>query len=301
MNTFGSKSIFYIDSQNRLNQADTSSNFTVRVDMPPLNHYNRICVLQASIPKSYYLITDGQNTLTLNEPGTTSLTNGSLTSDFGSVSSSGSSTKLITFKVGNYSKSSIMNAFYDLFKKASSLNINPLHRYVYNIGYPLPIYSTQGKFSFSVSSLITTAPQIIFSSSSILHRPLGFNIGSTKFFPSSSTLTSTNVINLQAKDTLFIKSGVVSSSNLSVLQEIYSTTTPDFCCITFNQTNVEMNSKELMTNSNNFSFTLTDEDNNILDLNGQNIVFSICCYEQNDALELLKQDILINNLHKLTV
>ena len=62
-----------------------------------------------------------------------------------------------------------------------------------------------------------------------------------------------------------------------------------------------MNSKELMTNSNNFSFTLTDEDNNILDLNGQNIVFSICCYEQHDALELLKQDILINNLHKLTV
>ena len=62
-----------------------------------------------------------------------------------------------------------------------------------------------------------------------------------------------------------------------------------------------MNSKELMTNSKNFSFTLTDEDNNILDLNGQNIVFSICCYEQNDALELLKQDILINNLHKLTV
>ena len=102
-----------------------------------------------------------------------------------------------------------------------------------------------------------------------MHRPLGFNIGSTNIFSSSSTLTSTNVINLQAKNTLFIKSGVVSSFNLSVLQEIYSTTTPDFCCITFNQTDVEMNSKELMTNSNNFSFTLTDEDNNILDLNGQ--------------------------------
>ena len=52
MNHVGSKSIFYIDSQNRLNEADTSSNFTVRVDMPPMNKYNRICVLQASIPKS---------------------------------------------------------------------------------------------------------------------------------------------------------------------------------------------------------------------------------------------------------
>ncbi len=41
-----------------------------------------------------------------------------------------------------------------------------------------------------------------------------------------------------------------------------------------------MNSKELMTNSNNFTFTITDEDqdNNVLDLNAQNIIFSICCY-----------------------
>jgi hypothetical protein len=61
-----------------------------------------------------------------------------------------------------------------------------------------------------------------------------------------------------------------------------------------------MNSKELMTNSNNFTFTITDEDNNVLDLNGQNIIFSICCYEQNNAMELLKQDILINNLNKLS-
>ena len=81
MNHVGSKSIFYIDSQNRLNEADTSSNFTVRVDMPPMNKYNRICVLQASIPKSYYLISDGRNTLALNEPGTVSLSSGSITSN----------------------------------------------------------------------------------------------------------------------------------------------------------------------------------------------------------------------------
>ena len=95
MNHVGSKSIFYIDSQNRLNEADTSSNFTVRVDMPPMNKYNRICVLHASIPKSYYLISDGRNTMTLNEPGTVSLSSGSITSDFGSVSSNGGSSKII--------------------------------------------------------------------------------------------------------------------------------------------------------------------------------------------------------------
>ena len=34
MNHVGSKSIFYADSQHRLNQAITSIKFTVRVDMP---------------------------------------------------------------------------------------------------------------------------------------------------------------------------------------------------------------------------------------------------------------------------
>ena len=301
MNHVGSKSIFYIDSQNRLNEADTSSNFTVRVDMPPMNKYNRICVLQASIPKSYYLISDGRNTMTLNEPGTVGLVGGSITSDFGSVSSNGGSSKIITFKNGNYSKSSFMNAVYDLFRKASSLNVNASHRYTYNISYPLGVFSTNGKFTINVPNLITAPPQLIFTAPTILCRPFGFTMGSTNTFSSLGSITSSNVINLQAKDTIFIKSGVVSSSNLSVLQEIYSTAIPDFSFITFNQNNIEMNSKELMTNSNNFTFTITDEDNNILDLNGQNIVFSICCYEQNDAMELLKQDILINNLHKLTI
>ncbi len=58
MNHLGNKSIFYIKSQNRSNTADTTSNFTVRVDMPPMNDCSRICVLQASIPTCFYLMTD---------------------------------------------------------------------------------------------------------------------------------------------------------------------------------------------------------------------------------------------------
>ena len=44
---------------------------------------------------------------------------------------------------------------------------------------------------------------------------------------------------------------------------------------------------------------MTDEDDNLLDLNGQDVIFSICCHEQNNTMELLKQDILINNIQKL--
>ena len=100
---------------------------------------------------------------------------------------------------------------------------------------------------------------------------MGFNRASTNIF-SSSVLPSLNVISLQAKDTIFIKSNIVASSTKAALQEIYTT---------------------------NYTFSITDEDDNILNLNGQDVIFSICCYEYNNSLELLKNDILINNIQKL--
>ena len=86
------------------------------------------------------------------------------------------------------------------------------------------------------------------------------------------------------------------SSNKSVLQDIYTSANPDFSVITFSQNDVELNSKELLHKYNNFSLSITDEDDNILNLNGQHVIFSICCY---NSLELLKNDILINNIQKL--
>ncbi len=44
---------------------------------------------------------------------------------------------------------------------------------------------------------------------------------------------------------------------------------------------------------------MTDEDDNIFNFNGQDVIFSICCYEYNNSLELLKNDVLINNINKL--
>ena len=71
------------------------------------------------------------------------------------------------------------------------------------------------------------------------------------------------------------------SSNKYVLQEIYTSANPDFNVKTFSQNDVELNSKELLYKDNNVSFSITDED------------------EYNNSLELLKNDILINNIHKL--
>ena len=152
-----------------------------------------------------------------------------------------------------------------------------------------------GNSTYTVFNLTTSQPQFIFPANSTLYLPMGFNRGSTNIF-SSSYFTSQNVIRLQAKDTIFIKSNIVANSTKAVLQEIYTTCNPDFSVISFIQNDVELNSKQLLYKDNNFSFSITDEDDNILNLNGQDGIFSICCFEYNNSFELLKNGILINNI-----
>ena len=293
MNHIGQKSIFYIDSQNRT--SGTSGNFSINFAMPPNNTYNRIVVMQASVPKSFYLVSAPYNTFQLLETGTTS--SGSATNIFGSVSTNGA-IKTITLTEGNYSKTNMIVCLQTMLSLASSLNSTLATQYVYIVGYPLMNQPNTGKFSYTVVNLTTSQPQFIFPANSTLYLPMGFNRGSTNIF-SSSFLTSQNVIRLQAKDTIFIKSNIVANSTKSVLQEIYTSANPDFSVISFIQNDVELNSKQLLYKDNNFSFSITDEDDNILNLNGQDVIFSICCFEYNNSFELLKNDILINNMQKL--
>ena len=293
MNHIGQKSIFYIDSQNRT--SGTSGNFSINFAMPPNNTYNRIVVMQASVPKSFYLVSAPYNTFQLLETGTTS--SGSATNIFGSVSTNGA-IKTITLTEGNYSKTNMIVCLQTMLSLASSLNSTLATQYVYIVGYPLMNQPNTGKFSYTVVNLTTSQPQFIFPANSTLYLPMGFNRGSTNIF-SSSFLTSQNVIRLQAKDTIFIKSNIVANSTKAVLQEIYTSANPDFSVISFIQNDVELNSKQLLYKDNNFSFSITDEDDNILNLNGQDVIFSICCFEYNNSFELLKNDILINNMQKL--
>ena len=272
----GKKSIFYIDSQNSITSFNGSGSFTVKVDMPPNNTYNRIVVLQACIPKSYYLVQAGYNNFTLLEQDIT---------------------VLVSIPSGNYTK----NAF--IIALTSALNGASPHRYIYSITYPASSETNTGKITYSVSAQNQTPldaqhqPQFIFNLTSNINYQMGFNKNKSYIF-NDSTLICQNVIKLQSKDTIFIKSNVVSSSTDSVLQEIYSAV-PDFSDIIYNQNSIELNSKELIYNSNNITFTITDEDDVPLDLSGQNCVFSVCCFEANNSLDIMKQNILIKNMEKI--
>ena len=174
--------------------------------MPPDNTYNRIVVMQASIPKSFYLISSPNNTFQSYEPGTTS--SGSVTGVFGTITLNGAY-KTIAICPGNYSKTTVIVCLQTMLTLASSLNFTSLTKYVYTVGYPLMNYPNTGKFTYSLTNLITAQPQIIFPVNSTVYLPMGFNRASINVFIGSS-LTSANVIRLQAKNTIFIKSNIVA-------------------------------------------------------------------------------------------
>jgi hypothetical protein len=98
------------------------------------------------------------------------------------------------------------------------------HSYTYSITYPKSSsISDNGKYTFTVSNNSGVQPKFIFpsASSSFLYQCFGFEPDSTNTF-SGNTLISTNVINLQAEDCIFIRSDVCTNPNDNVLQEIYA-------------------------------------------------------------------------------
>jgi hypothetical protein len=177
MNHVSTKSMLYIDSQNRT--SGKSGNFSIYFAMPPNNRYARIVVMQASIPKRFYLVKYPYNTFQLLEPGTSS--SGSAINIFGSVSSNGA-TKTITLTEGNYSKTNMIVCLQTMLSLASSLNSTLATQYVYTVGYPVMQQPNTCEFTYTVTNLTTSQPQFIFSADSTLHIPMGFNRASTNIF-----------------------------------------------------------------------------------------------------------------------
>src|ERR1700722_15707103 len=106
MSLIESQRIFYVDSHQRL--SGTLSDFTFQFDLQGQN-YDYAVVLQATIPKSYYLVQNGQNTFQLQE----------LTS-----------TVTITMPIGNYSRSSFRAQL------QTSLNASSPNSWAYVVSIP---------------------------------------------------------------------------------------------------------------------------------------------------------------------
>lgn len=249
-----SKRLFYVDSHERVSGSHSDFSFVLEFQ----DDYDHAVVLQVNIPKSYYIVRNGLNTFILQE---------------------GLSSVVITLPFGNYTRSSFKTQL------QNSLNASSPNGWTYLVTIPnSAITADTGYYYYSVSGN-TSQPSFILNEG--LYEQLGFEPNSTNTF-TSNNLVSQNVVKFQAEDNLFIHSDLCSNGTDDILQEIYGVDNATFSNIIYQCQDVEAYSKPITTNRNNvYHFYLTDEDSKPIDLNGQNITFTLLLFKKQNVLTLL--------------
>lgn len=261
----GHSKIFYLNSKNRL--GGTHENMSYKLDFRDLEP-DHVMVLSANIPKSFYMIQDGYNTLTLSENG---------------------SEATITMPIGNYSRKSFKNVM------QSHLNSESPNNWTYSILIPESTAPDDGKYTINVSGNGGVQPILIFTDNNIPEL-FGFESNSSNQFINNS-LKSTNVIKMQREDTIQIQSDIVSEHSIGVLQEINCTNSVDFDNITFQNSGSVFYAKRLNNrNSNVFNFRITNENGQLLSLNGNNWTCTILLFKADDSNQTTKQFLRYNLL-----
>jgi hypothetical protein len=263
MSLIRNQQIIHINSKFRTIGVD--DDFYYNIELNKANKYTHVAVLSISIPKSYYLIPDGENTFIINDNGTL---------------------KTVTIPAGNYNVSSFLHVLSNIFQSGGQQLSH------YTVTFPNSKTEAQtGKMKFMHNSAQHNS-SFIFGNN---HLPevMGFERGSTNDFilaQGSSYLYSTNICNFQRESTLFLRSNVADNSNDDILLELFASGNPDLSNINFeNQGNLEEHSK-LITSSqnNNYHFYLTDEYGSRINLNGINMLITLCFYQKEDINRLIR-------------
>lgn len=250
----------YVNSRERL--AGTDENFTFAVNFPSSGYdFSHVVLLNALIPKSYYLIQgDAQeNTFQLKEDNTT---------------------VNINVPIGSY----LLNSFKTVI--SNLLTTNSPNSLTYTMTYPSLAGADTGKWTFTQSNPLIVS-SLIFNGH--LFEPFGFLPDSINVFDGSS-LTSTCVIKLQSEDRLLLHSNCVNSPNGDdVLASINSTTSINYSSINYLCPAPEYYSRSLSSKDNNvYSFCLTDESGELIELNGLNLNFTLLFYKKDPIFDQIR-------------
>ena len=267
MSIFTRKYIAIIDSALRLN--GTSSSFQYKIDLPNNNTYDRVLLLTAVIPKSYYLVSNGNNTFQIQEA---------------------TQLRLVTIPIGNYTLSTFLTAI----ALAMSSGISA---YTYTVVNS----SLTNKLTFTVTGYGGFIPLLIFTTN--LFECFGFSKNSTNTFiqSASCTLTSTAMINLNPYEVLYIRSDMTANSFGTILDIVPMCLSPNYAFVSYQNTS-EHTMRELVGNRNTiFTFSITDNLNRVVDLNGKDITLTLCLHHDTQELtsDILRESLLIKNQSNL--
>lgn len=247
----------------------TSSNFTVSI--PPIDAgYNRVSVVSASIPKTFYNVDAPYNTFVMTESKTSAT---------------------ITVPLANYSFSSFAAQI------ATLLNANTTHGIVYTV---TPNTST-GHLTIT-SNTDATYTTLTMPESSNLYRQFGADYASSFTLHQSAAWTSPNVclysINVVVINSSLVKSSGASFTSGNILQVININNIPAFGAISYENYSPLSNSRDANV-SQSAIFTITDGDGTILNFNGIPCNFSLMFSRFDDTNTLIRASMYLDNAQQL--
>ena len=252
---------FYISSGTQL--SETVSTWSQEINLPADEEFDRIVMTQALIPLSYYLIPVGQNMFTLIENGVNIP---------------------VYVPPGNYTKQAFASTISTLLNNAS------LNSVTYTVTYPDPTTSADtGKFTYTAETNSVTIA-FDFTDAGDIALVFGFDrfvVENFIVYIGISVLISANVVDFTAENTVVIHSNLVTDeAGTDILQEIVVGNTNPGTNITYFCPDPLAYSKKLSSNGLRFaSFSLTDEFNSPIFLNGLDVVLTIMVYKEPEFFQ----------------
>ncbi len=248
----------YINSRERI--SGTDENFTYNIQFPDEFEFDHVVCLNALIPKSYYLIQTGgvENIFQLKENNTT---------------------VTVTVPIGSYLLAAFRTTIGALLTAASPNSLT------YTLTYPALSGVDTGKWTYTQNN---AAIQSSIICNAHLFEPLGFSSSSTNAF-TGTTLVSTCVIKLQSEDRLLIHSNICNNGRDDILVSINSTTSINYSSIAWECPAPEFYSHLLSSKNNNtYSFNLTDEDGELIQLNGLNMNLTLLLFKKDPIFDQMR-------------
>ncbi|MDR3479073.1 MAG: hypothetical protein P4M14_13725 [Gammaproteobacteria bacterium] len=146
--------------------------------------------------------------------------------------------------------------------------------------------SITGKYTYGYTGTASVV-SFIFTDPSRIGNQMGFDEVSTNTFVAKQ-LVSQNVVDFVSTSTLFLHSDCVDDTS-AILQEVYSDNSIPFGNLGYNCKFPSMYTKKLRSSSNAvYNFSLCDEHDLEVDLNGHQILFTLLLYRKENLTKVLK-------------
>jgi len=262
MTSFKRKNLF-IDSKNALTAQNNIWVAPLDIDFETEN-YDRITLVQAQIPVSFFTVSADSNKFILTE---------------GKVSTT------ISVEVGNYNVISWQKVIPALLSSNSPNGLTYACSYVNQYTTP-----DQGLFTYTVNSSVIPV-SLSFIQNNYVYAQFGFYPGTTNSF-SGGVLKSTCCVNFQAETSLFIHCSVADSESTAeysdVLHTIYSADIQPLSNIVFVNPDPMATSKKLKSRDRNIVFSLTDENNIPLYLSSGNLLIQVMIFKEDNTNQIIK-------------